>query len=1538
MLDATNYAPQDGTLVDNTFPALLEKAVKESADPELWVLTANASLERSHVSAAMHRSVFGYMVSQGLSGAADRDHDRVIRLDELYNYVQSAVAAWVKMATASNESQTPQLLHFDPEKLSPDRLATERLVAVRKHTEATEHEQVAEHTDEPESKNEGGRGGISGWLIETGKAAKEELSVNEDIEVFQHMLGIHEGHEGAEHEGHVEHSEGPAEHEAKAGAEHEQAVAHSAETTAKSEAKVAAAATSLKQVRDAWQRVDKLEAASDQLSPNVVAPPLWRELLERLLWCDQFCAAGFPSDAKQWKQVAKELGDIQQSLADFAAYRLAPPASLSVGHPFSLALALRIAEVDPKKPLSKPLRDFLSTYDGLLLREPPDTFKDKLNTLLTEQKGDLGLANMYEFQLLELRKDADVTGNLLQLVLRARRVGERIAMNPLCGDGWSRAEIEAADGLRGEGERQLLDRTSSNWQKLASDRIGDALSRYEAAYRNLEYVRATTQLRNDMMLHAPDLIWRARLDGGDRQEIADLKKVFASLDTLNQALADPNRNSTDNLRHRRDQLEADRTALYRKTDTAESAWRMANVLTTALPIPELRFRLGANLAAIEQTQMSSFKLPDTQPAASQFSLPSDEQWKKAIDEIELRIALAGLAGYDEKSVGQFKKLLDGVSKQPLKLEEARSQLAELFEKLPTALSQDTEASRADRSAQPGHLRNAMASWLLLGPQHRDEIEPRNNLILKLDSASWHDLLAWNSERFRRAVDDAPVVEAPFLRDVSANFRSLANGFPDERAIPTSDPPALSIDSPSEVSLVASDNATLSFTVKSNASEEKPIWLIAQYNDKWLDIVGADVIHQQELTAALAASNTADNVSPFPLRPDVLGIPAKDRLPPGGARNYFIRIQRRPNADAGGAAKLILKAVSGDTFVRREIVVDLPGRESLDVTVNAPPEFWTLKDHALHPLPNRVQNFAFDVVNRTKVQKKLNVSIYTPSKVPNKGNFVSIPAGAQKAEAANKLLDAFGQLIPLGPVIPVDLPASGDSVRIKLAAGDPKLNPRTNLLLVDKAEPGESQGIPLKYGLIFLLTDRETNEVTIRRVQITPQRPRGYLDAVAHYDKDKEKLDIVVTAKNRDVIPSDGLQLSADVNVASAQLEQSLTGDIKAPNFATKLSTFLMPTGSRNVIARVNVDKYPRAFVFEFPRNTTLRDIAPSDLAKVRIVSPPSGTAFKAPLKSLTVTAEVDAPEGTFDDSDLTSMVEIGVDENEDRELQGEPVEIRRSDRQVTVTAKSLSPDGTLALETTVGDFHVDLSPRAANRRVYLLGRLLLHGEFQPSDRVEILLDGSPPIIHAAMPPNREVESDDDLIVHVITRQDEADLSGVRNVEAVFDAVATKDSKPAKWEQGVPDGNGGWNIKLSTKEMGRGPQTVLIRATDNVDNTSDPLRETITIVPKAIAPTTATENTSKDKQPELANAISGTVQFGEQAVKAKIALESVAGTQVPGVESDDAGHFKFAKVPPGKYTLKALTVEPIHGYFRKAEAEITVQPRPQNPTSATLIVR
>jgi hypothetical protein len=102
--------PRLGMIV-NEFAQLLEAEVRRVNDRGLWVLVSHRPLEAPHVSETADRTAFGYFVTEGLAGAADRNGDGTVELHELVEYVRRGVAGWVERESGGAETQTPWLLH-----------------------------------------------------------------------------------------------------------------------------------------------------------------------------------------------------------------------------------------------------------------------------------------------------------------------------------------------------------------------------------------------------------------------------------------------------------------------------------------------------------------------------------------------------------------------------------------------------------------------------------------------------------------------------------------------------------------------------------------------------------------------------------------------------------------------------------------------------------------------------------------------------------------------------------------------------------------------------------------------------------------------------------------------------------------------------------------------------------------------------------------------------------------------------------------------------------------------------------------------------------------------------------------------------------------------------------------------------------------------------------------------------------------------------------------------------------------------------------
>jgi uncharacterized caspase-like protein len=67
------------------------------------ILTASKDSEAAQERSELGHGLFSYYVLKGLRGEADANHDHVVTVDELFNYVQTQVAR------ETNGSQTPQI-------------------------------------------------------------------------------------------------------------------------------------------------------------------------------------------------------------------------------------------------------------------------------------------------------------------------------------------------------------------------------------------------------------------------------------------------------------------------------------------------------------------------------------------------------------------------------------------------------------------------------------------------------------------------------------------------------------------------------------------------------------------------------------------------------------------------------------------------------------------------------------------------------------------------------------------------------------------------------------------------------------------------------------------------------------------------------------------------------------------------------------------------------------------------------------------------------------------------------------------------------------------------------------------------------------------------------------------------------------------------------------------------------------------------------------------------------------------------------------
>ncbi|HKD36064.1 MAG TPA: SpaA isopeptide-forming pilin-related protein, partial [Pirellulales bacterium] len=635
------------------------------------------------------------------------------------------------------------------------------------------------------------------------------------------------------------------------------------------------------------------------------------------------------------------------------------------------------------------------------------------------------------------------------------------------------------------------------------------------------------------------------------------------------------------------------------------------------------------------------------------------------------------------------------------------------------------------------------------------------------------------------------------------------------------------------------------------------------------------------------------------------------------------------------------------IVRHEIDVTLPAPQTIELAVTGPLGSWQASDSqvSLYPFPNRKTDYRLSLLNNGPTDRSVDLELLA---LDRKATVVP-PAAALTPDDAADLLKRFGPLRLVAALPKIALPAGGRAVPLPFplpAAPKPGEAPAAEALPpaastsaspsaspAAAAPPASSPGSAAKgkppsdeppppprpvldRGLLAIVTDRESGLKTIIRVDIEPQRPRRYVRPQVGYSLDQETLRIRVTPQNLSLLPADGVRVHAEIGVPlPAGTQAQLDGELKAPDYVANLFCELPADSAKVVPVRINVDGYPRAFVYRVPLGIQSTDLAEeTDLRDVRITSPEPEAAYKAPVESILVEAQVDAPLGAFQNPD--DVVEVGIDVDRDRDLRGnEPRVQLAADRQVSIWLDRAAPGGLFSLDTKVADFHLAVpTPPLQNARVSVLGRVFAGGKTGWGQPVDIFLDGTPPRVERVELKPPIIVAGQDVEVSVWATDD--NLSGVVKVEVGFDTSGHgKFDDSAEAFELEHDSTGRWFSKLPTKTLQPGDLSLLVRTTDRAGNVSDYTKVKCHIVSKAEA--------DAAKAAPLAK-FTGNVVFGnDPAADVEMTLSSDKGPKIPPTKTDSSGNFKFTNLPPGKYKLTAKSV--IHNKTRKIDQDVTVEP-------------
>lgn len=1330
-----------------------------------------------------------------------------------------------------------------------------------------------------------------------------------------------------------------------------------------------------------WKMHDRL--ADDDRRPHVLeyAPHLWREFEARLVAYEQRHRAGIGANQIE---LANRLGDLRDSLQRLLDRK--PPRErrnpnvidrIAIAKPAidwrgpqwpSLPLALRFSDIAGEDAggdsaagdnvAGDSAESRVATAANALQEALADESGEKFRQWLSQPLDDV-VANLPTFRFAQrISQDSELSWSAVRLAVQTRLLAERTAAKRFAHSIWVRGDLQSADQQRWAGERNLFDRLGADWPIVAERSLTAARRQYQQAASKADALAAAKRVSDELLLEVTDYVdWCFHIVDSNRAP-ATRRSVATLLETLHkfsQGLESPSDVElaqmlawADDLRRLRQSITASFsseavTELLEAPPTLANSARIEAMLRTRLLSAEDRQLLLENAVPFETRHVANFRFFGSNEPLVADQEPTDRRWLQIIEQLQLEVLLARLTaltetpGLDEidQNLRRLRLQLEQRESPPADVlwtafAEASSGISLIHHGLPDELLRaartlaETPAAE-ERSAWLTRLCQAERGLRLVAARDVNRLADIDLMAMRFH-ADWYDQMVGQQRRWQQYLADAADERHEEILAVAEAYRRLAMLAPGQPAPPANRFPGIDLEGPAFVSLVSENDSKIQLSIRRLRRSRGPVWLIVDYDDRFLhvDTSATTNVYRREPGAPL-------------FMPNRQGQPPSLTIDDDAPQQIDLHLRRL--ADSLGDTKLIVKAVDESNYVRHELLIRLPGREMIQLASDVGKTDWSASADGvvLHPLPNRAAEFLLGLRNLSGRPRSVDVQFFVPAEQP----VINLPAGELDNDAAEAALASFGDLTLWHEITDLNLPEDGELVPLsKPVLQDEKATSpaeqSTDCQDADREadeQPRQPSRNELKHGLVAVIRDRSSSKRTVRRIEFAPQRPRRFVRANAAYNSTTEQVEITVVPIDRFAVPADGIKVVAEfVEPLPAGGQSRLQAVIKPPDFEAKLSASVSPTFRSEMTVQIHVDQYPRAFLFRIPIGPQAVDLPElTDAFAIRILQPPAESAYKAPIDSVPATVQVDAPQGAFPPDPRRDFVEIGIDEDRDREFGNDTVLRIFSDRQVKVEAEELTPSGKLRLYTSVSDFQVDVPTSGLlNVRTNLLGKVTVGRHHVWSAWVPVILDGAGPVIESVeLKPGRDVAVGEDLEVSVWAW--DADLSGVAKVEVGYSGKDGKFSEESPPVEAELKANVRWVAALPTKDRELGTYTVLIRATDRVGNVGQVRKETVRLLPAGSKP--------KVERSGEGGHLVGTVSYGDELLSgAEVTLESVDadGPTFDTVTTDENGRFDFYKVPPGEYKLGARGVA--RNKLRRVKIDIAVPKAPASVQVFALQVR
>jgi hypothetical protein len=1566
-----DYDPGLG-IVANEFPSSLKTEVEETKDSSLSVLCSHGDLERSHRSLALDGSVFGTFVVKGLRGAADREGNGDDELDvaELDKFVRNKVSSWVAEATGEAATQVPVLIHGVPEIKPPNQTAT---------AEATSED--SESPDGESTEQPAALFSVSGipdveisvliraaeedW-VRTGSTAAggEPLGYLADLAVPET-----EGQPAA-----ADDDGGGGGARAPSGTEDATVAETSDAKATKADPRQRLAAS----LRRAWQMRDRLATVAPDAPigsrPLDSTPHLWRLFQEELIAYELAVQGASIQDVPSAEELEAALarfeaaeGDKKILLRDFLQIR--SPGAASAPHvPVEPSMLHTIA-------LAKLLANDFAGIDTARIEQLDQTLNAFINAgpaEFTQQIAELKPTGDYE-QFYELRLATQI-GNvvrsqpeLAQYALQVRRNGEQVAARGLWCAPWLEASIRDADRLRLAGERQMLDQIGSDWSSRAKQALDEADRRYSRAAQTFAEVARAIQLRNDLMFVAPYCVHLLRESGNAGAEWEEPWQTMSDfLDELIQFadLLEKDQPTSDDIQevsrlHDDLQLfyETMLAAGFRRPavenllegQRAEDSWRIHALLQT--PLPDARARANmierirsfdANLAeGFDVSRAHDFDDPKPELVLHYYGL---EQRLARLADPQAARRLGSLPQRDDKSLDE-------------KLRAFSKSLRDLYRSI---------AGNLDSAAkEPPYMSLAEARQRAVAGTRRLQMLPVRDAAeagsISIDTfgqnVQLYELLAWHRARFLSAQEDALAAEVAYLTGAAGDYAAQAASLFRPQSPLATARPDFELRVPPRVSLVVDAEREFDVALQYNGPGKADVRIVVEYDDRLIEVAAREKLYYEP-----------HKHGEYPFRPSATDPPTLSGIETGETRMLPLKLKSIPGADRD--AVLIVKAFTGASaspaYLRQTIEVPV---RMLDVVLDSSEDTWAQDGDrmVLRTFPNRVTDYRFGVVNWGANAREVALRFFSqPADVD-----WSVLSPAGKRDLVNRLTPVSKLTIPAPAGGETSFAGEPPPAAPPPTAALPSAQPAPAPAEEKEKAPSPPTGRPIDRGMIVEVSDpKDPGQTFFKQLDIVAQRPRRYVRPKVQYNSRLQRIEVVVQPKSPQSLPRGRVKVECDLaDDTDAAAEGKLRDFLTAPKYEARLFVNVLADPPREVMLYLNVDDYPRAFVYRVPIGSGVAD-QPEGVAdaQVRLLKAVPGE-YQAPAPVTNVIAQVDAPLSAF--ANTGDYVQMALDENLDNKFGPETGTSFIEDRQANSYFDQLSPEGVLSIDTRVTDFQVPLvTDRLQNVEIDVNSRMSLNGQPFNAEPLKLRIDGAGPRIPfvSVAPWGGFVVAGTELQVSV-TAVDA--MSGVKKVDIGFDldgtgefsekappVAAALDPAPAVGPSGGPlavvgppsgagEGAGSaaprqWRAKLPTTDV-LGVQTILVRATDGAGNASEIYAKRVQII-------TPEEAAAKIQQ--QAKVVEGLVVYRDRPVPAaELTLYSVPEPQEPSAAAataeqpaplpkqvatataDENGQFTLSGIAPGKYILSAQGV--VRNVTRLGQQDVVVELVPGRVVRADL---